>query len=290
MDVKKEKLSAFFNGKGFYAALAVGAVSLFAVGIINTNTISNDNNSLAKNPSNQIVENIQQGEDTKENTNAINENTGIRQDNGKNIETPTDVEKQKENNPKERQKNDLQSSDIPDLVEPEVTETKVQNENGEKLPTEGIVAEVLSTESQISNLTFNEEEGLVWPVQGEILLDYSMEKPIFFQTLAQYKCNSALVIEAKEGTEVYSATKAIITDIATTDETGVTITAAIGNDYQIIYGQLTDVQVKVGDVVEKGAVLGTVAAPTKYYVEEGSNLYFKVLENEEPMNPLLLLN
>ena len=290
MDVKKEKLSAFFNGKGFYAALAVGAVSLFAVGIINTNTISNDNNSLAKNPSNQIVENIQQGEDTKENTNAINENTGIRQDNGKNIETPTDVEKQKENNPKEHQKNDLQSSDIPDLVEPEVTETKVQNENGEKLPTEGIVAEVLSTESQISNLTFNEEEGLVWPVQGEILLDYSMEKPIFFQTLAQYKCNSALVIEAKEGTEVYSATKAIITDIATTDETGVTITAAIGNDYQIIYGQLTDVQVKVGDVVEKGAVLGTVAAPTKYYVEEGSNLYFKVLENEEPMNPLLLLN
>ena len=51
MDVKKEKLSTFFKGKGFYAALAVGAVSLFAVGIINSNIISNDNNNVTENPS-----------------------------------------------------------------------------------------------------------------------------------------------------------------------------------------------------------------------------------------------
>ena len=85
MDVKKEKLSTFFKGKGFYAALAVGAVSLFAVGIINSNTISNDNNDLAKNPSTQFAENARPGEDTEENTNGVKENEG---------ETATDSTKQ----------------------------------------------------------------------------------------------------------------------------------------------------------------------------------------------------
>lgn len=269
MDVKKEKLSTFFKGKGFYAALAVGLVSLFAVGIINSNTISNDNNDLAQNPSTQIAENAQQGEDTDENTNVINESTGVNE-------------------------NEQVNAEIPDLVEPEAAvnqameEAEVQEEAQSEW--ENQTAEVLSGDSQISNLVFNEEEGLVWPVQGDILLNYSMEKPIFFETLAQYKCNSALVIEAKEGTQIFSATKAVITDIATTDETGVTITASIGNDYEVIYGQVADVQVKVGDIVEKGDLLGVVAAPTKYYIEEGSNLYFKVLEAGEPVNPLLLLN
>ena len=286
MDVKKEKLSTFFKGKGFYAALAVGAISLFAVGIINSNTISNDSNDLAQNPSTQIAENAQQGEDTGENTNGVN--TGLEQ---------SDKNESKNGN---QNKSDIGTSngntskktadEISDLVEPQPTETEVQEEAQTETEFENQTAEVLSGDSQIHNLVFNEEEGLVWPVQGEILLNYSMEKPIFFKTLAQYKCNSALVIEAKEGTQIFSATKAVITDIATTDEIGVTITANIGNDYEVIYGQVADVQVKVGDIVEKGDLLGVVAAPTKYYVEEGSNLYFKVLEAGEPVNPLLLLN
>ncbi len=279
MDVKKEKLGAFFKGKGFYAALAVGAISLFAVGIINSNMISNDNNNLAENPSTQVAENARQGEDTEENTNGVKENSDFNPETETNNGTGTDNQQQKEKD----------ADEISDLVEPEATEVEVQEQTNAELQEEQIV-EVLSTESQISNLVFQEEEGLVWPVQGDILLNYSMEKPIFFKTLAQYKCNSALVIEAKEGTQVFSATKAVITDIVTTDETGVTITAAIGNDYQLVYGQLGDVQVKVGDTVEKGDLLGTIAAPTKYYVEEGSNLYFKVLEAGEPVNPLLLLN
>ena len=290
--MKKEKLGAFFKGKGFYAALAVGAVSLFAVGIINSNTISNDNNNVTENPSTQIAENIQQGEDTEENTNVVNENSGLSPNDANNSETIANTQEQKENVMTEQGKNDEQNSEISDLVEPEVDGISAKEDEGveSELASEELVAEVLSPESQISNLVFNEEEGLVWPVQGEILLGYSMEKPIFFKTLAQYKCNSALVIEANEGTRVYSAAKAVITDIATNDETGVTITAAIGNEYELVYGQLADVQVKVGDTVEKGTLLGSIAAPTKYYVEEGSNLYFKVLEAGEAVNPLLLLN
>ena len=293
MEVRKEKLATFFKGKGFYTALAVGAAAIFAVGMISTNMISNDSEELAENPSSQVAENARQGEDNTnitENGNAGNSNqnettgTTSKENNGAAAteKEPANISEQTEA---------LQEEEMSDLVEPSPDEKKAMEEAMSQNQTEEpVVAEVLSQESQINNLVFNEEDGLVWPVQGEILLEYSMDKPIYFKTLAQYKCNSAIVIEAKEKTEVYSAAKAVITDISTTDETGTTITASIGNDYQLIYGQLSDVQVKVGDIVEKGALLGTVAAPTRYYVEEGSNLYFKVMHGEESVNPLLLLD
>ena len=63
MEVKKEKFSAFFKGKSFYAVLAVGTVVAFAIGIINTNMVSENDKQLAKNPSTEIVENVQQVEE-----------------------------------------------------------------------------------------------------------------------------------------------------------------------------------------------------------------------------------
>ena len=62
-----------------------------------------------------------------------------------------------------------------------------------------------------------------------------------------------------------------------------------GNGYQAIYGQLTDLDVAEGDSVEKGEIIGYVAAPTKYYSEEGSNLYFAMKKDGEPIDPIAYL-
>ena len=44
--------------------------------------------------------------------------------------------------------------------------------------------------------------------------------------------------------------------------------------------------VKEGDMVNTGALLGYVSEPTKYYTLEGSNLYFQLLRDGEPVNPM----
>ena len=56
----------------------------------------------------------------------------------------------------------------------------------------------------------------------------------------------------------------------------------IGNGYQAIYGQLTDLTVSEGDTLKKGTTIGYIAQPTKYYSTEGTNLYFemKKMENQ----------
>lgn len=55
--------------------------------------------------------------------------------------------------------------------------------------------------------------------------------------------------------------------------------------YQATYGQLKDIQVSEGSLIEAGTLLGYVAAPTKYYSLEGSNLYFALTCNNTPVNP-----
>lgn len=138
-------------------------------------------------------------------------------------------------------------------------------------------------------LEFSEEDRLVWPTVGEILINYSMDKTVYFPTLAQYKYNPAIVIQAAEGKTIVAAADAQITEIFTDGEIGNAVRMDLGNGYELIYGQLADIQVSKGAYVSAGDVIGTVGVPTKYYSVEGSNLYVKLTKDGVPVNPLTLL-
>ena len=116
-----------------------------------------------------------------------------------------------------------------------------------------------------------------------------MDHTIYYATLMLYKCNPAIIIDAEVGTEVKAAARGIISSIVDENETGLTVTTSIGDEYNLVYGQLKDVSLEVGDKVDAGDVIGAVQEPSKYYSVEGSNLYFKVLQNDETVDPMLYL-
>ena len=150
-----------------------------------------------------------------------------------------------------------------------------------------------STQASASNsvaVSFKEGDSLNWPVEGSILLDYSMDSTTYFATLDQYKYNPALLIQSDVGTDVCAAASGIVESITETDETGITVTMDIGGGYQLVYGQLSGVNYGTGAYIEKGSLLGTVASPTKYYTVEGSNLYFEMLHDGVPADPVEYLN
>lgn len=150
--------------------------------------------------------------------------------------------------------------------------------------TEGIV-ETLAA-SDVEKLQFSESDQLGWPLSGDVILNYSMDQSVYFATLDQYKYNPALVIAGAVNDKVTAAADGQVLSIKTTAETGETVTVDIGNGYQLVYGQLKDVQFSEGDYMEKGALIGFVSEPTKYYSMEGSNLYFEMLKDGEPVNPM----
>lgn len=134
-------------------------------------------------------------------------------------------------------------------------------------------------------VSFSETDGLLRPVSGEVLLPYSMNASIYFATLDQYKYNPAVMIAAEEGTQVSACAEAKVIDIYEDAKIGKAVTLDLGNGYEATYGQLKEIGVSVNSYVEEGEIIGEVAAPTKYYSVEGSNLYFQLTKDGEPINP-----
>lgn len=169
------------------------------------------------------------------------------------------------------------------MNEPEST---VASEEPSEEPSEEETPVATVTEE---TLHFQPEKGLVWPLEGPVLLDYSMDGTIYYPTLQQYQYNPSMVIGADVNSKVYVVAKGKITNIETNEVTGCTVTQDLGDGYTAIYGQLKEVPVAVGDMVESGQVVGYVSEPTKYYAVEGSNVYFQLLKDGVPIDPEELL-
>lgn len=139
-------------------------------------------------------------------------------------------------------------------------------------------------------LSFSDNDSLVWPVVGNILINYSMDKTIYFPTLDQYKYNPAIVIQANEGDMITAAAAGKVTSVFTDPQIGNAVTMDLGNGYEVTYGQLTGILVSEGSYVSMGDMIAQVAAPTKYYSVEGTNVYFKLTKDGEPVNPMTRLS
>lgn len=149
-------------------------------------------------------------------------------------------------------------------------------------------AEVLSPQLIAEQLNFDKSIGLLWPVQGEVVIPYSPDHGVFHFTLEQFSTSDAVVVTSELGAEVKAAAKGVVTAIEEDERTGTTVTLAVGNNTSLVYGQLTIGDLSEGDIVEAGECIGTIAEPTRYYIVEGPNLYFQVLEGEESLDPTSL--
>ena len=197
-------------------------------------------------------------------------------------EETNDTEDEKDTEPAE-EANNLVVSNQDDTKE---QEDQNQEDTADTGGISGNGSAVQSTSGRGTNLSFNEDSILLWPVDGTILMSYSMDKTVYFSTLDQYKYNPAVIISGAEGDQVISATAGIVKSIDVTAETGTTVNVDIGNGYELFYGQLKEVPVKVGDYVEAKTVLGYVGQPTKYYSVEGCNVYFEMRKDGQPVNPV----
>lgn len=137
----------------------------------------------------------------------------------------------------------------------------------------------------LKELSFSESEGLVRPVSGQVLLPYSMDASVYFATLDQYKYNPAVIFSAEEGASVAACAEGRVVNIFENEEIGHAVTLDLGSGYQATYGQLGEIQVTLDSYVNAGDIIATVAAPTKYFSVEGSNLYFELTKDGACVNP-----
>ena len=117
-----------------------------------------------------------------------------------------------------------------------------------------------------------------------------MDKTVYFPTLDQYKYNPAIIIQANQGDMITAAAAGKVISVFEDPQIGKAVTMELGGGYEITYGQLEGILVSEGSYVAAGDVIAEVAAPTKYYSVEGTNVYFKLTKDGSPVNPLTKLN
>ena len=150
-------------------------------------------------------------------------------------------------------------------------------------------APAISTAMQ-PTLSFGDTDTLVWPVVGNVLINYSMDKTVYFPTLDQYKYNPAIVIAANEDDMITAAAAGKVTRVFEDPQIGQAVTMDLGNGYEVTYGQLKEILVSEGSYVSMGDMIAKVAAPTKYYSIEGTNVYFQLTKDGSPINPMARLS
>ena len=212
------------------------------------------------------------------------ENPGLAQSK-KTTESKTDEESDEleQESDKTAKKQDKQTKET--KTDSDGSKEGMFDESEETISEEPEASEALAATIQ-PILNFGDEDQLVWPIVGDILINYSMDKTVYFPTLQQYKYNPAIVISATVGESIAAAAEGRVVSVSYDRELGNTVVMDLGNEYELTYGQLDNITVSEGSYVVTGDIIGSVASPTKYYSTEGANVYFKLTKNGEPVNPI----
>ena len=130
------------------------------------------------------------------------------------------------------------------------------------------------------------DSSFIVPVNGEIIMDYSMDMPIYWKTLDQYMTHSGLDIAAPAGTSVKACADGTVTKIEEDDKLGITVEINHGNDVISVYGNLAKKDlIELGEIVSCGTPIGQIGQTSLFEFDEEDHLHFEMRKGNEPTDP-----
>ncbi|MFQ7472617.1 MAG: peptidoglycan DD-metalloendopeptidase family protein [Anaerovoracaceae bacterium] len=124
------------------------------------------------------------------------------------------------------------------------------------------------------------------PLKGEIIMDYSMDMPIYWETLDQYMTHSGVDISSPAGTEVKACASGTVTKVEEDDRFGITAEINHGNGIISVYSNLSKTGlIELGEIVSQGDVIGEVGQSSMFEFESPEHLHFEMRKNDEPADP-----
>ena len=268
--MRNKRAAAFFNRKSYIIAAVIMVVAAFGMtGIYYSQQEKKQEEQLAKEQQEQIQQaKAEDAARAKELEEAARE---------KARETAAKEKEKKEKQKEKEAEQEAETEQVSGIIPPESDNFMDEPE---------VVAQAEVPVQQEPEIHFDAAADLNWPLQGNVILNYSMDQTVYFATLDQYKYNPAVIIQAEVNTPVKAVAGGKIISVVTSAETGVTMTVDMGDGYSALYGQLKEVPKAEGEYVESGETLGYVSEPTKYYSVEGANLYFELQKDGSPVNPM----
>lgn len=130
--------------------------------------------------------------------------------------------------------------------------------------------------------SFEDNPSFIMPVDGAITSEYGERVHPVFKTV---KMHTGIDIDAELGTPIKSSTSGSILKVGEDDFNGRYIRVKSGK-YEVVYAHCYRINVKEGQQVKQGDVLGEVGDTG---VASGPHLHFEIQEGGKPVSPMELL-
>jgi len=120
------------------------------------------------------------------------------------------------------------------------------------------------------------------PVAGAVEAPFGW---VYTSRLAEWYYNPGVTLKAKPGETVHAGWAGTVAAVGTQPLMGLTVEVNDGDGFTTFYGNLARTSVKVGQWVDQGASIGTVAAPSLYTRQPGSHVDFQVFQKSQAVDP-----
>lgn len=131
----------------------------------------------------------------------------------------------------------------------------------------------------------------VYPVQGNISVDYAMDRLIYSKTLDDWRTHSGIDIAAAKGSQVKAVDDGTISEIKNDPRYGYLIIIDHVDGYRSIYANLAPGgdTVKLSQKVRQGDVIGSIGNSASFESMEEAHLHFELLKDGKNINPIQML-
>lgn len=130
------------------------------------------------------------------------------------------------------------------------------------------------------------KQSFIMPVDGEISLEYAMDKLVYSKTLEEWRAHQGIDIAADRGTPVKVVADGVVCDVRNDQFYGISIVIDHENGLKTLYRNLAaDDVVIVNQKVKQGEIIGSIGNTAMDESAEQSHLHFEVLKDDVNQEP-----
>jgi murein DD-endopeptidase MepM/ murein hydrolase activator NlpD len=124
------------------------------------------------------------------------------------------------------------------------------------------------------------------PLSGELKTEFTMDDLIYYEVIGEWRVHQGIDIKPNDSLLIESALKGKVEAVNNSEITATEIIIDHGNNVKTLYSNLVSANVKAGDTVEKGQVIGNIGKTVSIESADGAHLHFELLVDGKPVNPL----
>lgn len=154
---------------------------------------------------------------------------------------------------------------------------------------QGIIDEYENAQGDDEDETENEQldlKSMKVPLSGELIREFTMDDLVYYEVIGEWRVHAGIDIKPKDTLLIESALKGKVEAVNNSEITATEIIIDHGNNVKTLYSNLVSANVKAGDAIEKGQVIGNLGKTVSIESLDGAHLHFELIVDGKQVNPL----